>query len=215
MGGQFLYHCGCNLSRFWLKLFYRYKVIGPHYCLLRGAIIASNHCSFIDPLAIGAAWPDPVHFLARSTLFKPAWWGRLLLAVNARPIEREGSDLGAFRTACQLIEKGARVIIFPEGTRSRSQEMGEIKAGAALIATKTRCPIVPIYLHGFHEIWGRQRKLPRFRGRAICVVGSPIEWHEFAHLDRKEAQKAITQRLTNALKALQDWYRQGAVGLPP
>ena len=59
------------------------------------------------------------------------------------------------------------------------------------------------------------RKFPKLWGKTAVVFGSPIRWEDYADMERKEAQKLIAEKLTNALKALRKWYEEGHQGPPP
>jgi hypothetical protein len=48
-----------------------------------------------------------------------------------------------------------------------------------------------------------------------CIFGTPITWESFSHLDKKEAQKQITEKLHAAILGLKKWFEDGAHGVPP
>ena len=156
-----------------------------------------------------------MHFLARETLFKNFFFGRLLRALNTHPVRGDGGDVSVMKMVCSLLEEGKKVILFPEGTRSFTGEVGEIKPGVAMLASRTKTAIIPTYLQGSFQIWNRKQKFPKLWGKTICVFGSPIQWENYAHLDKKEAQASITKQLKASILALKKWLDDGAHGSPP
>ena len=210
-----LYKTGFCL--FWTitKCLYRMKVYGPAKRYPQGALLASNHASFFDPPFVGTAWKEEIHFLARDTLFNQPLLKQLLPHLNAHPIKRETIDPGAIKMMTRLIKNGEKVLIFPEGSRTYDGQLLPIKSGIGFIARLAHCAIIPVYLSGTHEVWGRQRKFPKPWGKVACVFGSPILWEEFAELDKRQIDQAIADRLTLALEQLRSWYENGAQGTPP
>jgi 1-acyl-sn-glycerol-3-phosphate acyltransferase len=80
-------------------------------------LIVSNHVSVLDPPLVGGSVPRPVFFLAKEELFRIPLFGRLIRALNARPVRRDGSDMRALKAALGLLREGRALLVFPEGTR--------------------------------------------------------------------------------------------------
>lgn len=208
----------CMMSFFcWVfaKIFYRHKTYGLEHYYPRGAIIAANHTSYLDPPLLAVAWPEGVHFLARESLFRNWFFGKLIRALNAHPVSGRSGDVGVFKTVSGLLEEGKKVILFPEGTRSSTNQLGQIKPGVGVLVARSKAAVIPAYLKGPYEIWSRHRKFPKLFGKTICVFGSPIRWDSYAHLEKKEAQEAITRQVAKSLEALRAWLEAGAKGIPP
>ncbi len=214
-GISFLYRMIIFLT--WLvgKIFYRLKVYGLEHYYPRGAILAANHTSFFDPPVIAVSWPEEVHFLARETLFKNRFFGALIRNVNTHPVTGGAGDIGVMKTILSLLEQGKKVVLFPEGTRSKSGELQAFKAGISMLVSRTNTAIIPIYIDGAYQAWNRHKKLPRLFGKVYCIFGTPIIWESFSHLEKKEAQKQIADKLTDSILALKEWLKDGAKGVPP
>jgi 1-acyl-sn-glycerol-3-phosphate acyltransferase len=75
--------------------------------------------------------------------------------------------------------------------------------------------VIPCYIDGAYEAWGRHRKWPRLFGRVSCVFGSPILAETFSHLEKKEAQAQISAAIEAAILKLKEWLKNGAEGIPP
>lgn len=214
-GMNFLYRSVLFITWVFFKLFYRMRVYGLEHFPEGGAVIAANHTSFLDPPLVAISSPEEVHFLARETLFKTPGFGAFIRALNAHPVSGDASDVAVFRTICDLLKEGKKVILFPEGTRSYDDTLGVIKPGIGLLISRTNSAIIPAYIHGTFNIWNRSRKLPKLWGKTACVFGTPIRYSNFAHLDKRDAQAAIANQLTTQLTALRTWYTTTPRTTPP
>lgn len=185
-----------------IKIFYRHKVTGIDAVPMGAAILASNHVSFLDPPMIGTSCPFPVHFFARASLFNGPILRFFISRLNTHPLQYGDHELTAMKMACQLLEEGKKIILFPEGERSFNGQLQALKPGAARIALRTSAPIVPIYLEGVFKVWPRTRGLPRLFGKTRCHFGAPLYPTDYAHLSKKEATEKLNQDLAKAICAL-------------
>ncbi len=209
-----LYFFVICLARFVFRVFYRMKVYGRIHFINKGAILAPNHVSYLDPPIAAAASPGSVHFLARETLFR-SYFGKFISALNAHPVQGQMSNISVVKTVCKLLKKGHKVILFPEGERSRDNLLGPIKSGIGMLVSMSETAVIPMYIHGTFAIWPRNQKRPRLFGKTAVVFGSPIEWRDYVDIDKQKARTLIVQRLEQSLKGLRMWYEAGAKGIPP
>lgn len=203
---RWLYTISFTLAKGLYYLFYRHKIYGVEKIPQGGAVIASNHLSFLDPPIIAISSPEPIYFLARETLFEVPVLKHIIPRLNAFPVKKNLLDIGTLKRLCQLIKSGQKVLIFPEGSRSKDGSLQPIKHGVSLIVRHSESCVVPAYIHGSFEIWNSERRFPRCWGKTACVFGDPIFWQEFSHLDRKAAESAMTLRLEGAILQLRNWY---------
>ena len=153
------YHFFHVIARPLLKSLFKFQVLGASNLPSSGGVLLmSNHVSYVDPVFIGAAVNRNLHYMARSTLFKPSLIEGFLLSMNAFPVHLGVPDRGAIRKALQILEDGKPLIIFPEGTRSVDGELGKAQVGASLIAYRTAVPVVPIFLSGPEDVLPRGAK---------------------------------------------------------
>ena len=213
--GNRLYRLIIMLTQAFYKLFYRHKVYGAHHFCMKGAIIASNHVSNLDPPALAISSPEEVHFLAKEALFKPFLFGGLIRALNAHPVTGSSGDVAVLKMICKLLVEGKKVLLFPEGKRNIRDELDELKPGIAVLVSRSKTAVIPAYIHGTFAIWNRKRSLPKLSGKTACVFGAPIFWKDFEHLEKKEAAEQFTAHLAASINRLKDWYIQGAKGEPP
>jgi 1-acyl-sn-glycerol-3-phosphate acyltransferase len=111
----------------------------------------SNHQGNVDIATFMAAVTMKQHgFVAKSELERIPYFGKWIPRIRSLMIERDDprSTLRAFKEGEEWLRQGFSLVIFPEGTRSRSDEMGEFKRGGLRMATQTGLPVVPVSLSG-------------------------------------------------------------------
>jgi len=108
-----------------------------------GYVLCANHSYWFDPLLIGTYYPDVLHFMAKKELFESHVLGFIVRKLNAFPVDRNGSDLKAIKTAVKILRQGKILGIFPEGTRNLSG-VPKAKAGVAIIAIKAKKNVLPV-----------------------------------------------------------------------
>ena len=101
-----------------LRLLYRIEVKGLENLPRNGVLLCPNHASDLDPVLIGICLPINyrLHFMAKEELFQNRLFGCILRALGAFPVNREGADIQAVKTAMKVIHEGENLLIFPEGT---------------------------------------------------------------------------------------------------
>ena len=139
-----------TFAKGFFHLFYHHQVFGKIHIPQGPCILAPNHTSFFDPPLIGISCDDEVSFLARGTLFKNRFLRCLISQLNSYPITGTGQDITSIKLIIQLLQEDKKVVIFPEGRRSRDGNLLPIKPGIGMLAARCQCPIVPIYIHGYN-----------------------------------------------------------------
>ena len=157
------------------RLLFRARVEGDDKLPPGGALLASNHQSFLDiPLVALGASPRHVAFLARDTLAKTRWLAYVMDRCGAILVQRGSADRKALRYAAAHLEHGDLVTFFPEGTRTSDGSVGEFKRGAVLAAKMAGVPVVPVAIVGSFDAWPRQRRWPRPR-KMVVRFGDPLD----------------------------------------
>lgn len=126
-----------------------------------GAIIASNHPSILDGIFLLVVSPRPVHFLVAEhfynhPLLKPLF--RVLGSIEVYRTKTHNGD--ALRMAIEALGRGELIGIFPEGTTHFGGTMQHVKQGAALLALRTGCPVIPLGISGSREAFPPAAKIP-------------------------------------------------------
>lgn len=192
------------LVKVFFRVFYRVKVVGLENYPATPVILAANHHSFFDPPLIGAFVPDKLHYLARKSLFRFPLFGKLIHYSGARPVNPSLQDTDFVDVVKNILQKD-KLLVFPEGTRTHDRVMVKAKRGVAYIAATTNAPILPIYLKGTMEAWGKGR-FPRLFKRLTIVIGEPIDLKAYPDLSTKKTQTLLTQDLVSKINLLNNKY---------
>jgi 1-acyl-sn-glycerol-3-phosphate acyltransferase len=133
---------------------YRYRVVDADYMPSSGpALLASNHVHNFDPPILGLSTRRFVHFMAKEELFRWSLFGQMIRSLGAFPVKRGSGDMTAMRQAITIPKSGGCLVVFPEGHRSKDGRLGKGRPGAAFIARKAGCPIVPAVIIGHYRLF--------------------------------------------------------------
>lgn len=177
-----------------------------------GQILASNHVSNIDPLIVGWAAAREVHFLAKQELFDASRWFALLIrSLNAHPVRRGLADRAALEHCSELLRHDQTLVLFPEGTRSRTGELARFRPGVGMLAIRNRVPVVPTRITGMDRSWFSYqvdfdfrrrgwRKKPKGRVPIRVSFGEPVRPEGFA--DSREGFGALAAEVEARVRGL-------------
>jgi len=169
-----------------------------------GAIIAGNHTTMMDPVAIGVAIKRPVHFMGKAELFAKPLGRWFFTRLNAFPVRRGLADREAIRTAQERVQAGHLLGIFPEGTRNTSEEeLLPMQGGASLIAIKTGAPVIPVAVTGLKPF--------KLRQPIKVTFGPPIDLggpRRATKTEVLEGTKAISAEISYLLSRNNREYRE-------
>jgi 1-acyl-sn-glycerol-3-phosphate acyltransferase len=157
-------------------------------------ILFANHISAWDPLIVAhLSKHNEVHFFAKASLFKYKMLAAVLRKVHAFPVKRGETDMKAMRHAMQVLKDGRVLGIFPEGTRNYDGQIKPIETGIAVMALKSRVPVIPIMINGRYKLFSK-----------ITVnIGEPIPLDDlFAKTADVDALDEVKARFMRALQAL-------------
>jgi 1-acyl-sn-glycerol-3-phosphate acyltransferase len=176
-----------------------------------GAIVAANHLSYADVLAVSLfcdqAGRYPT-FLAKSGLFKIKVLGPVLVRLGQLPVYRGQSDAAlVLRDAEQGVKDGACVIFYPESTVTRDPDSWPMvaKTGVARLALATGAPVIPVAHWGAQNVLPYGSLLPRvFPRRMVRILaGPPVDLSEFAGLPiDSKTMRAATDKIMADVTAL-------------
>lgn len=181
---KLVYYSGWLITRLLSRIIFNIKVIGQENIPPNGGfIMASNHVSYYDPPLVGSWSTRQMAFLAKKELFSNSFFRSMLRRMNAMPVSRAAVDREALRQSVATIRSGLGLVFFPEGTRSKTDEFLQPRAGVGMVARKAACPIVPAYLHGPNKLkdcfWRRERM--------AVLYGEPIpaDWVSSCGADKE------------------------------
>jgi 1-acyl-sn-glycerol-3-phosphate acyltransferase len=177
------------------------RVIGRENLVTSGPVlIACNHQSFLDPPLIGSLYQDEIYFLARKTLF--VGLGKWLYKQwKAIPVDQDRPDMASLKTIIKLLVEGDRVLVFPEGERSESDQIGQAQPGIGLIVSKARVLVQPMRISGARDALPRGSSRIRF-ARITVVIGRPIDFSVDDFSKGKESYQLIADKIMEEIAAL-------------
>lgn len=138
------------------------------------AILAANHQSFLDPVALSVASPRRVIFLAWDYYYERPLLGCVMRPFEPIPVDVDAPEHRALRAMLGALKRGRLCGIFPEGGRTRDGAIGPCRQGVAALALRTGAPIVPATICGAFEAWPFGQALPAPRPIAVRF-GRPVD----------------------------------------
>lgn len=201
-----------------LRVFTRRRWSGQeHVPTEGGVIVAANHLSLVDPVVLGdylvhGAGLVP-RFMAKSSMFR----GRGLLARVMRgarqiPVDREGSDAAlALTEAVKALERGACIVIYPEGTTTRDPDLWPMRArtGVARLALLSGAPVLPVAQWGAASIHRRGTRRVRLLPPVVvhCAARPPVDLSAYAGREMdgqvlREATGLVMDAITTGVEEL-------------
>jgi len=191
------------------RLYTRFRVLGREHLrdVRPPVILAANHASHLDTLAVLASLPPswrrsfaptmqleffhPHFFPAGQPLWRRMWsafqYAVACGLMNGFPLPVSSGGLkGAFRYAGEMADQGYCPLIFPEGIMTPDGTIHPFRPGVALLAERLDLPVVPIALSGLFEAFPYHARLPR-PGRVTARIGAPLvyEGEEYAEFARR------------------------------
>lgn len=181
------------------KIAFRVQYIGGHNIPKTGGlIVASNHQSHLDPPMVGLGVRRVVHFMAKQELASSPFLNWFLRSIGTILVDRaQGRE--ALNTAIEYLNAGRGVVIFPEGTRTRTGRIGPGKKGVALLAHRTGTAVVPACITGAFACFPAGSKQIRF-GKIKVRYGEPMS---FQHVPNgiicEELLNSTLQKIMDAI----------------
>ncbi|MBG9445028.1 1-acyl-sn-glycerol-3-phosphate acyltransferase [Cytobacillus firmus] len=178
-----------------LKPIYRFEVFGKeNFPKEGGVLLCSNHIDNLDPPVVGINAPRPVYFMAKEELFNVPVLGKILPDLNAFPVKRGMSDREALRKGLGILKEGNVLGLFPEGTRSKTGQLGKGLAGAGFFALRSEAHVVPCAIIGPYKAFSKLK----------VVYGKPIDMNELR--ERKASAEETTDMIMSEIRKLIEDY---------
>ncbi len=181
-------------------LFYPYRLHG-HKKVGKGAYIyMGNHFCIWDVFYPARTTREGVHYLAKQSVMEAPVVGAWACKVGAIGAMRDGSDVRTLMESMKVLRNGEKISMFPEGTRNKTdgEQFLPFRGGAALLAIKTKTPIVPFVICNKPRVWHLTH----------VVFGEPIELTEY--YDKKlsaEEYAEVDEKLKNRLYEMRAEFR--------
>ena len=142
----------------------------------RACVFVSNHQGIFDIHAMLGYTGLPIGLISKIENLKLPIIGAWMVAMDCVFIERGNprNSLLQIKKAAEYVTGGLSMVIFPEGTRAKSDNLGEFKSGSLKLATKAKAPIIPVTINGTYKIFEANNK--RIRPANVTITfGEPIE----------------------------------------
>jgi 1-acyl-sn-glycerol-3-phosphate acyltransferase len=194
--------------RAWLRVYHRFRIIGRERLPLdRPFALVANHASHLDAVTLLSALPllriQKAYPAAAKDYFFTSMPKIAFSAVvmNAMPFDRKESPRDSLALCRELLETAGHVlIIFPEGTRSTTGELGAFKPGIGFLTAGTNIAVVPCFLEGAYRAWPKGAFIPRPR-KLRLKIGAAMTFEDVPA--DKDGAKLVAARLRDAVESLQ------------
>lgn len=160
----------------------------------------ANHQGNFDILAILAAIDKPMGFIAKKEMAKIPLISRWMRNIRCVFIDRKNvrESLKAINEGTNNLKNGYSMVIFPEGTRSKSHNIGEFKKGSLKMATKAKVPIVPITIDGSYKIFEEHNGWLR-KGEIKLTIEKPIYLEKLSQEEQKNLSEIVKAEIVKNL----------------
>ena len=178
-----------------VRVIFPTKIIGVENMPKDKALVIANHYSACEVFPIGVKlFKKEFHAMAKKEIFKPKFFAYILKKLGGIPVDRDGVDTTAMKTAIKVLNSGKQLFMCPEGTRNRvvDGKMLPLKTGAAVFAVKTKSKLVPILFYN---------KIKVFR-KTYVMVGEPYELDAFYGDRSPDMKERATQEVVKKFDEL-------------
>lgn len=116
-------------------------------------IICANHSHNWDPLVLSTIFPNEIRWMAKKELFESKILSFILYKLGSFPVDRQGTDIAAVKSALKVLKNNQILGIFPEGTRVDGFNKDNAKPGVAMLALKSQSTVLPIHIDSNYKIF--------------------------------------------------------------
>jgi len=191
-----LYSISRFLSLVIFKILFRIKATGIENIPRRGGfILASNHISYLDPVAVGVVCPRKLNYMAKEELFRNPLFGRYLSCIKTFPVKRNSADLSAIKEAIRRVRRGEGLVLFPEGSRRFDSTSKEPYAGIGFLAAKLDVPVIPAFVKGTDKALPAGAKFIKLTEVSVCY-GKQIS------IERRMPYQDIASHIMDSIRHL-------------
>ena len=194
------------LTRMYVR---KFEVVGREHVPMEGPLVlASNHLNNADPPMVALAVPRHPTFMAKQEMIRWPVIGPAFRIFGAFPVRRGEADLSALRTATEIVNSGAMLVMFPEGTRSRTGGLTKGHPGTALVALRTRAPVLPVAITGSEGItWPWLFLKPLSVKHIKVTIGEPFRLPPVERVNSEAATEATGVIMRHIAALLPETYR--------
>ncbi|WP_432204553.1 lysophospholipid acyltransferase family protein [Cetobacterium somerae] len=164
-----------------------------------GIVVVANHASNLDIPVIVTALDIPVGFVAKKEMenwpFYSMWMKLSKCIFLDRSNPREG--IKSIKKAVEIVKQGYPTVIFPEGERTLTGEIGNFKKGSFKLATETNGIILPLTIDGTFFVQNRRSVLIKSNQKVVVTVGKPIDLKKINLEESKNLSESVRELILN------------------
>lgn len=194
-----VYKSIAGIIRLILKKIYHLEIQGIENVPLEGpVIVAPNHRSSLDVLAVAVSLPRPIKALGKIERFKYPIIGRFAKYLGGIPVKRNQADLSAIKSGLEVLKKGEVLLVFPEGTRLRIEKKDvKPRRGIGYFASRVKVPVVPTAILGVEKIWPPEKRIPSLKGKIKVIFLRPVYYEGEPDKNKEEE---FTKQIMNMIE---------------
>jgi len=165
-GRSWFYQLAVNLFTVVTKLLFFVRIEGKENLPQGACVIMGNHKAWIDPFLLAMCARDrEIRFMGKKELWGNKVFAWIAKQVRGVPVDRGNADMASIRMSMTVLKAGHTLGIFPEGTRTKGDGMMPLQGGASLLALRSKCDVVPVYIDGDYRLFHK----------VTVRVGKPVE----------------------------------------
>lgn len=186
----------------WYFLLKPFRYFGGRKVKDGACVYVINHYTIFDVIYAASTTWEGMHFVAKREVLETPVLGKIARGVKVISVNRDGNDVRGLLDCFKCLKNNEKIVIFPEGTRNKTnEEMLPFKHGAAIMAIRTKTPIVPVVIYN----------KPRFFRCTHILKGEPFELDEY--YDRKLTDEELLQADNKIREVMVEMKRKHALYL--
>ena len=213
-----IYTVGLAVVMVLFRIVFRYRVEGKEYLRAyrkngRRFIICPNHRSNFDTFFVLMAYGfgKKMTIMAKKELFSNPLFTWFFTQIGAFPVDRGNADMTAINNAIEEVKGGRGMLLFPEGARGPSDEMGKVKTGAFLIAAQSGADIIPMRI-----IYPNKDRKVHLFGKVVIKIGQPMKSEDMNLTEGgKHALRQAKIAYRREMDRIMDEYNASVGYVPP
>jgi long-chain acyl-CoA synthetase len=168
-----------NISKIFFKIYFKIRVKGQENIPNTPCIFAPNHQSYFDGLFAASAFNRNIlkrtFFYTKANHIKSKWLKKFTERNNIIVVDVQQDLKQSIQTLAEALKKGKNVVIFPEGTRSKTGELGEFKKTFAILSKELNVPVAPIAIDGAFDVLPKGKHFPKPFKKITITYLPPIK----------------------------------------
>ena len=189
-----------KIGKYLLKLFFKFEVSGLDYIPASPFILAPNHQSFLDGLIVAGFLKRSIlkdtYFYTKAKYAKSKLLKTLANKHNLILVDVNQELKFSIQKLAEILKNGKNIVIFPEGTRTHTGDLGDFKKTFAILSAELNVPVIPVTINGAFKILPRGKKIPKIFKKIELHFHKPIKPEGMSYdTITEEVKKQIQNKL--------------------